>query len=359
MASIGNSLLNVPTFPETSQLSGQDTWWAFKDCVELNVQVRGLTGYLDGSIPKPMLATYIYVTQSASPIDSVTPSPGEWNQHKQMVASIIFLNCTDPVGIGIKHSDTAHKTWQYLIKKYEARDEQCIHIADTLLREHKFNPDSTTMEEHEKKMKNLLKQLHNLGGTCNDYQFQMIDYILNVPGIYSTDTFTYLHRLYLDKVGCTHSSGDDYIKDKVTALVAQHLATHAASTSSPNVKCKHHICSNPVCPTKVGHTIDKCWAKGRGAEGKAPKSWCDKYTTMASSSDTTTPVEIFVGAMNSPKKSEDGTSTSPLPSSTLPDSPIRVAHAVLKGGKGQGGGGVDIDVPYHLVPSNQCMVCET
>ncbi|KAE9399981.1 hypothetical protein BT96DRAFT_993437, partial [Gymnopus androsaceus JB14] len=260
MASTGNSPLNVPTFPETSQLSGQDTWRAFKDCVELNVQVRGLTGYLDGSIPKPTSATYIYIAQSASPIDSVTPSPGEWNQCERMVASIIFLNCTDPVGIGIECSDTAHKTWQYLIKKYEARDEQRIHIADTLLREHKFNPDSTTMEEHEKKMKNLLKQLHNLGGTCNDYQFRMIviasmpeswkDYVLNVPGIYSTNAFTYLHRLYLDKVGCTHSSGDDYIKDKVAALVAQHLATHAASTSSPNVKRERHICSNPVCPTK-------------------------------------------------------------------------------------------------------------
>ncbi|KAE9397906.1 hypothetical protein BT96DRAFT_940552 [Gymnopus androsaceus JB14] len=268
----GNSLLNVPSFPEAAQLLGQDTWRAFKDRVELNVQVRGLGGYLDGSIPKPTAAMYIYTAQSASPVDSLFPSPGEWNQRERMVASIVFLNCTDPIGIGIDRGDTAHKTWQYLIKKYEAKDEQRIHIADTLLRQHKFDPESTTMEEHEKKMKNLLKQLHNLGGTCNDYQFRMIviasmpeawkDYVLNVPGLFSSEAFTYLHRLYLDKVGCTSNGDDDYIKRKVAALVTQHLATHAASTSSPNTKRERPICSNPVCPTKVLGQRWRCRRQG-------------------------------------------------------------------------------------------------
>ncbi|KAE9398394.1 hypothetical protein BT96DRAFT_940173 [Gymnopus androsaceus JB14] len=112
---------------------------------------------------------YIYTAQTASPVDSLSPSPGKWNQRERMVASIIYLNCTDPIGIGIERGDTAHKTWQYLTKKYESRDEQHIHIADTTLCEHKFNPKTTTMEEHEKRLKNLLKALHNLGGTCNDY----------------------------------------------------------------------------------------------------------------------------------------------------------------------------------------------
>ncbi|KAE9401124.1 hypothetical protein BT96DRAFT_938112 [Gymnopus androsaceus JB14] len=98
----GNSLLNVPSFPEASQLSGQDTWRAFKDRVELNIQVRGLKGYLDGSIPKPMSVTYIYAAQTPSTTDSQFPSPGEWIQQECMVASIIYLNFTDPIGIGIE-----------------------------------------------------------------------------------------------------------------------------------------------------------------------------------------------------------------------------------------------------------------
>ncbi|KAE9406859.1 hypothetical protein BT96DRAFT_1048017 [Gymnopus androsaceus JB14] len=307
--SSGNSLLNVPSFPEASQLSGQDTWRAFKDRVELNVQVRGLNGYLDGSIPKPTSATYIYTAQTASPVDSQSPSPGEWNQRERMVASIIYLNCTDPIGIGIERGDTAHKTWQYLTKKYESRDEQRIHIADTTLREHKFNPDTTTMEEHEKRMKNLLKALHNLGGTCNDYQFRMIviasmpdtwkDYVLNVPGLFSAEAFTYLHRLYLDKVGRARDGDDDYIKKRVAALVAQHLATQAASSSSLSPKRERPICTNPLCPTKIGHTIDRCWARGGGAEGKAPKSWKDKYGTKASVVDTSSPIDVYVGSAHS------------------------------------------------------------
>lgn len=228
--SSGNSTLNVPSFPEASQLSGQDTWRGFKDRVELTVQVRGLQGYLDGSIPRPTTATYIYMAQTSSQPDSISPSPSEWNQRERMVASIIYLNCVDPIGIGIERTDTASKTWKYLVKKYESRDEQRIHIADTILCEHKFNPETSTMEDHGKKMKNLLKSLHNLGGTCNDYQFRMIviasmpdmwkDYVLNVPGLYSAEAFTYLHRLYLDKVGRHREQEGDLLKKQVAALFA-------------------------------------------------------------------------------------------------------------------------------------------
>ncbi|KAE9398826.1 hypothetical protein BT96DRAFT_939878 [Gymnopus androsaceus JB14] len=163
-------------------------------------------------------------------------------------------------------------------------------MADTCLHEHKFNPETTTMEEHEKKMKNLLKALHNLGGLCNDYQFRLIviasmpeawrDHILNVPRIFSAEAFTYLHRLYLDKVGCNSDGNEDRIQKQVAALVAQHLALHVANVTAANAKRERPICTNPPCPTKVGHTIKKCWAKGGGAEGKAPKSWKDKLNEL-------------------------------------------------------------------------------
>ncbi|KAE9388241.1 hypothetical protein BT96DRAFT_947768 [Gymnopus androsaceus JB14] len=259
----GNSLLSVPTFPKGSQLLGQDTWKLFKDQVKLTVQVRGLMGYLDGSIPKPTAATYLYTALSASSPDSQSPSPGEWTQRECMVASIIYLNCSDPIGIGIKREDIASKTWKYLVKK--------------------FNPDTTTMEEHKKKMKNLLKSLHNFGRTCNDYQFRMIiiasmpeawkDYVLNVPGIFSSEAFTYLHWLYLDKVGHNQDTEDNLIQKK------------------------------------VGHIINKCWAKRGGAEGKAPKSWKDKYSPngiKASSSDTFSPIDVYVGSFYSLKDMDNG-----------------------------------------------------
>ncbi|KAE9406325.1 hypothetical protein BT96DRAFT_934321 [Gymnopus androsaceus JB14] len=365
----GNHLLNIPTFPKASQLSGQDTWQAFKDCVELNVQVKGLMGYLDGSIPKPMSATYLYAAQTTSSIDSQFPSPGEWVQQDCIVASIIYLNCTDPIGIGIKRDTVANKTWKYLVKKYESKDKQHIHIADTTLHEHKFNPETSMMEDHEKKMKNLLKTLHNLGGTCNNYQFRMIvvasmpdtwkDYVLNVPGMLSSEAFTYLHRLYLDKVVCNRDVDDNPVKKQVAALFAQHLVAHAAMIIA-SAKCDNSnrpICTNPPCPTKVGHTIERCWAKGGGAGGKAPKSWRDKYSsTQASPNTTASPIDVYVGSMSSPKQPDLGTSKHIHSSPTPPDISPRVVNAVLNNEDGQQVRGVDRDVP-HLVPKSECTVC--
>ncbi|KAE9394166.1 hypothetical protein BT96DRAFT_998800 [Gymnopus androsaceus JB14] len=120
--SSGNSPLNVPSFPKASQLSGQDTWWPFKDQVELTIEVRGLKGYLNGSIPKPTTPTSILLRWHLHPTAILHPQ--EWNQREWMVASIIYLNCTNPVGLGIERGTLASKTWEYLVKKYEARNEQ-------------------------------------------------------------------------------------------------------------------------------------------------------------------------------------------------------------------------------------------
>src|ERR1700750_3202171 len=71
-----------------------------------------------------------------------------------------------------------------------------------------YDPD-TTMEDHEKVMRNLLKKLHNAGGHCTDSQFRLIIIaslpkewkpdVCNVPGTTSEAAFTYLHGLYLEK----------------------------------------------------------------------------------------------------------------------------------------------------------------
>ncbi|KAE9401122.1 hypothetical protein BT96DRAFT_938110 [Gymnopus androsaceus JB14] len=94
------------------------------------------------------------------------------------------------------------------------------------------------------------------------------DYVLNVPGMFSSEAFTYLHHLYLDKVVHARDGEDNPIKKQVAALFAQ------------------------------------CWAKGGGAEGKAPKSWRDKYGLKASSSNTPSLINVYMGSMNSPHNSE-------------------------------------------------------
>ncbi|GAW10064.1 retrovirus-related pol polyprotein [Lentinula edodes] len=273
--STGNQTATLPTFPESFQLSGQDTWKAFKDRVELNVEFRGLKGYLHGTIPKPSPATYVYTSITPSFPSSLHLSPEEWNQRKRLVAAMIYLNCTDPIG---------------------SRDEELILLTNTALREQKYDPATTTMEDHEKKMNNLLKRLRNLGGAVDDFQYRLIviksmpkewkENVLNVPGRTSSEAFTYLKHLYINKVEPLDNE-DQRIQKKVAALVAPHIAAHPVIASAVQRR-NRPVCTNPSCPRKLSHSIENCWAKGGGGEGNAPKSWKDKYENRTAASSSTT-----------------------------------------------------------------------
>ncbi|KAJ3858419.1 hypothetical protein EV359DRAFT_87776 [Lentinula novae-zelandiae] len=156
--SFGNSL-NIPRLPDEKQLIGEENWRPFKREITFAVQSRGLNRYLDGTIPRP--SSYpgpIYPpTLTPTPLFSPTPCLEEWELRDRLVAGAIISNITDPVGLGVDKTQRVSEIWQALIKRFEKRDEQCIHLADTSLRQEKYDPEST-MEDHEKRMRNLLKR---------------------------------------------------------------------------------------------------------------------------------------------------------------------------------------------------------
>ncbi|GAV99500.1 retrovirus-related pol polyprotein [Lentinula edodes] len=197
-----------------------------------------------------------------------------------MAASIIYLNIVDPVGLGIEHEKPAYHIWTELKKKYERQDEMHVHQADTKLRSARFDPSITTIEEHKKTMKNHLKELRNLGGSCLDSQCCLIviasmpkswrDLLINVKGISSDDVFIHLHQVYDNK---KEDEEDARQCSQVRALIAQEMASfHSANTVSAPKK-DHPTCTNPNCPPRRHrtHTIEKCWAPGGGNEGGGPK----------------------------------------------------------------------------------------
>ncbi|KAJ3900002.1 hypothetical protein F5879DRAFT_1056462 [Lentinula edodes] len=124
MSSTVNSL-SIPRFPESSQLSGENTWRIFKDQVLAHIEVRELKGYLDGTIIRPPMGGYISTSTlyppatTSTPVYSSTPFPHEWRQRDRMAASIIYLNIVDPVGLGVEHEKPAYHIWAELKKKYE------------------------------------------------------------------------------------------------------------------------------------------------------------------------------------------------------------------------------------------------
>ncbi|KAJ3858692.1 hypothetical protein EV359DRAFT_87353 [Lentinula novae-zelandiae] len=208
--SFGNSP-NIPRLPDEKQLVGEENWRPYKREILFAVQARGLSGYIDGSIPKPnSYPGPIYpVSQPPTPLFSPTPCLEEWELCDRLIARAIVSNITDPVGLGVDKTKRSSEIWQMLVKRFEKRDEQRIHLADTNLRQEKYEPLEDTMEDHEKKMRNLLKKVHDLGGTATDAQFRRIvissmpnDWrqdIRSVPGTSSAEAFTYLHTLWYQK----------------------------------------------------------------------------------------------------------------------------------------------------------------
>ncbi|KAE9385397.1 hypothetical protein BT96DRAFT_1091322 [Gymnopus androsaceus JB14] len=295
------SNVSIPRFPEDNQLDGDRNWCTYKrECI-LALKARSLLQYIEGTIVRPLFqttqtaattttssttattTTSSSTTPTQTPIWSSTPLYKEWIARDATATSIIVTNVRDPVGVGIEDNKSAAEIWKFLTNKYEKRVEQRIHLADMALRSHTYEPESTTMEDHEKKMKNLLRTLKDYGGTCNDPQFRLIviaslplDWkqdTRNVPGTSSEDAFTFLHSLYLEKQQERESSERD--EKRVKVLLASQNTTAVAVEPQRAGRNSDLVCSN--CG-KRGHTVHRCWAKGGGAEGKGPKNWQVSYT---------------------------------------------------------------------------------
>ncbi|KAJ3912036.1 hypothetical protein F5877DRAFT_72718 [Lentinula edodes] len=149
-----------------------------------------------------------------------------------------------------------------MIKLFEKRDKQHIHLADTNLCQEKYDPENI-IEDHEKKMRNLPKKVHNLGGSSYCQCHQGGDRTFVVPGVSSADTFTYLHTLWYKKE-------EEWDAKRVKTVMAAH--NHSTNTPQPN---QIHSGNRPIITChnrgKPGHIAKKCWAKGGGMEGQGPK----------------------------------------------------------------------------------------
>ncbi|KAJ3862299.1 hypothetical protein EV359DRAFT_65754 [Lentinula novae-zelandiae] len=113
--------------PDEKQLVGEENWRPFKCEISFAVQARGLTGYMDGTTPKPTPTTENYprpIYQAApTPAYSVTPCLEEWVLHDRLVAGAIVSNIADPIGLGIDETKRASEIWQSLIKRYTTSEE--------------------------------------------------------------------------------------------------------------------------------------------------------------------------------------------------------------------------------------------
>ncbi|KAJ3918191.1 hypothetical protein F5877DRAFT_43079, partial [Lentinula edodes] len=111
-------MVNIPRLPDEKQLIDEDNWRPFKREILFAVQSRGLTGYMDGTIPKPTPTTENYPRSIyqvvPTPAYSVTPYPEEWEVRDRLVAGVIVSNIIDPIGLGVDKTKRASEIWQSL-----------------------------------------------------------------------------------------------------------------------------------------------------------------------------------------------------------------------------------------------------
>ncbi|KAJ3911075.1 hypothetical protein F5877DRAFT_86518 [Lentinula edodes] len=282
--SSSSNMPNVQRFPTGIALEGEDNWWPYKREVSLAVESKGLQGYLHGTIAKPSDGKPAVTVTSpegttttttvTTPPYSQTPSPEEWYARDRYVASTIVSNIIDPTGLGVDYTEMASAIWQELVNQFEQKSEELLLFHDSNLRAHRYAYPEETMEEHKRTMRNLLRRATNAGAVITDGQFRVIvlaslpkDWdadIRHLPGKTSSEAFIYLQGIWLQRE--KRRTEEEREEKKVKAL----LAMHVASAQAPDKN--RPTCANPNCK-KIGHTIQRCWAKGGGAEGKGPNGW--------------------------------------------------------------------------------------
>ncbi|EKM75878.1 hypothetical protein AGABI1DRAFT_45716, partial [Agaricus bisporus var. burnettii JB137-S8] len=114
-----------PIFADIDKFDGTN-WVAWRGLIEIAAELRGVSGYLEGTITQPLStspsivlsppATQSTATTSQGTIetawDSSLPSQAEWKTRNAWTKGLLVYNTKDPIGLGIVLSGTAAEAWK-------------------------------------------------------------------------------------------------------------------------------------------------------------------------------------------------------------------------------------------------------
>ncbi|XP_006458995.1 hypothetical protein AGABI2DRAFT_66096, partial [Agaricus bisporus var. bisporus H97] len=118
-----------PIFADTAKFDGTN-WVSWSGMIRIAAELRGVFGYLDGSIINPAITPptipagpaatpsppTITITPPSSttetPWESTTPHAPEWKVRNAWAKGLLIYNTTDPVGLGISIGGTAADAWK-------------------------------------------------------------------------------------------------------------------------------------------------------------------------------------------------------------------------------------------------------
>ncbi|KAF7762622.1 hypothetical protein Agabi119p4_9215 [Agaricus bisporus var. burnettii] len=201
MANTGGSA--PPVFADLAKFN-RSNWVIWSGLIKIAADLRGVYGYLDGSIANPSTITpnpltiaipalppvaattpqtatqteQITPTQTPieTPWESITPSSTEWRVRNAWAMGLLIYNTNDPVGLGITIHSSAADAWKLYVETYQVASEVAILNAEMDLRNMTY-ADGQDFVEFISRIRTKWSNVTALGASINDKAFRTI--ILN------------------------------------------------------------------------------------------------------------------------------------------------------------------------------------
>jgi len=259
---------------------------------------KGLTGYIDGTIPKPALPTTGSTTPDPTPIYSSKPNYDEWIFRDQLARGHITLNCTNVAGLGVTTTGTAKEAWESIQAEWgRSTDMRRSHAQEALNRT--IYAEDSDIQEHIKLLRTRRAAVDNLSSSVmNDETWRGI-VIRSIPP--TTKWLPVIPSLYT--MTTTADVFSTLIAHAMTLeRIVGHKPTSGSSTSTALAAKTFDACTNPNCKAKKRstHSTSNCYWPGGGKEGQFPPNFGQKTrANVVSSAQETT--EHFVLSAQAPE----------------------------------------------------------
>lgn len=302
MASTGGSA--PPIFANAAKFNGTN-WVTWSGLIRIAADLRGVFGYLDGTIPNPSppqnpITTTPAPTTAAgttttvqlpadTPWESTTPSTAEWRVRNAWTMGLLIYNTADPVGLGIRIDGSAADAWKSYTDTYQVTSEIALLNAEQDLRNVTFS-DCQDFVDFISRLRTKWSNATALGAQISDLSFRTI--ILNalprswdpiVATLYTTQT----SRDAINQL-MTHWAriSRDRTTNPQTSTSALQTTTGNSGRNRQRGQNSNLHCSNTNC-NRRGHTIEDCYWPGGGKAGQFPASFGKRRGTTNVAASTT------------------------------------------------------------------------
>jgi hypothetical protein len=240
---------------------------------------KGLLGYIDGKIPKPVpsstrttsVTTDTTATTVVTPIYSTNPTLDEWTFRDQLARGHVTLNCTDVASLGVIATGTAKEAYDSIQNEWgKSTDMRRSHAQEALNRT--VFSEGSEIQDHIKLLRTRKVAVDNLNVSPMDDETwrgliirsisPTAKWLPVIPSLYtmgsSADIISTLlaHGMILGR--------------EIMMTTAAHPLSTALAVPYTNERCK-----NPNCKAKKpsSHTTEDCYWPGGGKEGQFPANF--------------------------------------------------------------------------------------